>query len=52
MDREVARRLVPPDELAAFLIQRGSVGEAVTTADIAELFDVPEWVAAIALWAA
>ena len=45
MDREVARRLVPFEELREFAAERGSLGEAVTAADIAEHFEVPGSVA-------
>ena len=52
VDREVARRLVPADELASFIARRGSIDEATTVADVAAEFDVPKWVAALALAAA
>lgn len=45
VDREVARRLVPPVELAVFIAARASFGEHVTVHDVAEEFDVPRWVA-------
>ncbi len=45
MDGEVARRLVPFDELREFAIARESLGEPVTVADIAEHFEVPKAVA-------
>jgi hypothetical protein len=41
VDIEVARRLVPPDELAAWV---GSHSEPVTAEMVAEHFDVPLWV--------
>lgn len=44
VDREVAARLIPEDELVEFVRSRGSVGP-VTVAEVAEEFDVPEWVA-------
>lgn len=47
VDAEVARRLVPLDELRELVRQRVELGEQVTAADIAEHFDVPEWVARI-----
>jgi hypothetical protein len=46
--REVARRLVPSDELLAFLASRGGVGP-VTVDDIADEFDVEPHVAATAV---
>ncbi len=45
VDRNVARRLVPIDDLRAFVAARCSTGESVTAADVAEAFDVPVWVA-------
>lgn len=48
VDQIAATRLVPPDELRAFLLARGSVGP-VTLDDIAEEFDVPIQVAATAM---
>lgn len=45
VDREVARRLVPFEELREFAAERGSLGESVTVADIAEHFEVPRTVA-------
>lgn len=45
VDGEVARRLVPFDELRDFVVARESLGEAVTAADIAEHFEVPKAVA-------
>lgn len=44
---EVARRLVPLDELRTFAAQRSTVGP-VTATDVAEAFDVPEDVARLA----
>jgi hypothetical protein len=44
---ETARRLVPPGELRAFVAQRCTV-EAVTVADVAERFEVPDHVARLA----
>lgn len=41
VDRAVARRLVPVDELCAFVAQRRSIGEPVTVTCVAEAFDVP-----------
>ena len=46
--REVARRLVPPDELRDFLDRRLAL-DPITAADIADEFDVDEDVAALAL---
>lgn len=46
--REVARRLVPLDELRAMVFARTSLDEPATAADIAERFDVPEHVARLA----
>lgn len=48
VNREVARRLVPPAELDALVESRRSVGP-VTSEVVADEFDVPEWVAGIAL---
>ncbi len=48
VDRIAASRLVPLDELRAFLTARGSIGP-VTLDDVAEEFDVPVRVAAIAV---
>ena len=45
VDREVARRLVPLEELRAFVSRRASLGECVTVNCVAEAFDVPLWVA-------
>lgn len=41
VDAEVARRLVPADELAEFVLERLSIDEPVTAACIAERFGVP-----------
>lgn len=49
IDREVARRLVPPDELSRFARAREELGESIGAAEVAEEFDVPEWVAMDAL---
>jgi hypothetical protein len=46
--REVARRLVPPDELAALVARVGDL-EPVTAEVVADEFDVPAHVAAEAL---
>jgi hypothetical protein len=46
--RETARRLVPPEELAAFVARRSEV-DPITAALVAEEFDVPEGVADDAL---
>lgn len=45
VDNEVARRLVPPDELAAFVAARVEMGECVMAWEIAEEWTVPERVA-------
>ncbi len=45
VDREVARRLVPPRELHRLARARRSTGDPVTIDDVIEEFDVPEWVA-------
>lgn len=45
VEREVARRLVPLDELRAFVERRRELGEPVTVGDVVEEFDVPVWVA-------
>jgi hypothetical protein len=49
VDAEVARRLVPPRELEAFVRTRDGLGDAVTLHDLAEEFDVPTWVAETAM---
>lgn len=49
VDREVARRLVPPAELVKFLEAMDLLGIGVTAHEVAEHFDVPEVVAAVAL---
>jgi hypothetical protein len=45
VDREVARRLVPLQELRRFANARAEAGEAVTVDDVMEEWDVPHWVA-------
>lgn len=45
VDGEVARRLVPFDELAEFVAARLALDEAVSVGDIAEHFEVPRSVA-------
>lgn len=45
VDAEVARRLVPPDELAAYVARRVDLGECVMAWEIADEFTVPERVA-------
>ena len=45
VDLEVARRLVPAEELARFARARASTGDAVTVDDVMDEWDVPEWVA-------
>ena len=47
VDREVAARLVPAVELAAWLAGRASIGEATTADDIADEWDVPGWLAVL-----
>jgi hypothetical protein len=49
VDREVARRLVPPAELAKFLEAMDLLGIGVTAHEVAEHFDVTEAVATEAL---
>lgn len=49
VDREVARRLVPPEELAKFLEVMELLEVGVTVYEVAEHFDVPEDVACEAL---
>lgn len=49
IDREVARRTVDLAELATYVDARASVGEPVLPRDVAEWFDVAEWVAERAL---
>ena len=49
IDREVARRLVDADELMEFVEGRRSIGEPVVARDVADWFDVAEWVAQRAL---
>lgn len=46
---EVARRLVPPDELARFVERQQRLGGGVTALDVAEEFDTTPDVAAVAL---
>ena len=45
VDDEVARRLVPPDELAPWVAARVEMGDAVMAWEIAEEWTVPERVA-------
>ncbi len=47
--REVARRLVPADDLAALIAQTVDLGESVDAVAVAEHFDVSEPVAQLAL---
>jgi hypothetical protein len=47
--REVARRLVPPGHLVAFVAARSELGGGVSAHDVAEEFDVEPDVAAKAL---
>lgn len=49
IDREVARRCIGREELAALVARRTDLGESVTARDVAEWFDVAEWVAERAL---
>ncbi len=49
VDREVARRLVPADELARYVEVMMLLELAVTAQDVAEHFDVPPAVAVEAL---
>jgi hypothetical protein len=49
VDREVARRLIDLEELAEYVEGRASIGEPVFARDVAEWFDVAEWVAQRAL---
>lgn len=49
VDREVALRLVPPEELAKFLEVMELLEIGVTAHEVAEHFDVPEAVASVAL---
>lgn len=49
VDYEVARRLVPADELEAFVDRLAGEGEAVTAREVAEHFEVPADVAGRAL---
>lgn len=49
VDRELARRLVPLDELALFAASRAQF-EPITAAMVAEEFEVPHAVAYRALW--
>lgn len=48
-NREVARRLVPATRLAAFCAERAAFGSGVTPEHVGEEFEVPRWVAALAL---
>lgn len=52
VDDEVARRLVPLDELGSFCRAEVTLGHGVSASDVAEYFDVPEEVAAraVKLW--
>jgi len=49
VDREVARRLVPTAELEALVAERSALDGGIDAADVAAHFDVPRWVAALAL---
>ena len=49
VDREVARRLVPPIELAALVAERSALDDGIGAVEVAEHFDVPPWVASLAL---
>ena len=49
VDREVAHRLVPPDELDRLIAEGRSIGDGVAAADVAARFEVPIWVASLAL---
>jgi hypothetical protein len=49
VDREVARRLVPRDALAAFVGERTSAGGSVDADEVAAQFEVPHDVAELAL---
>ena len=49
VDQEVARRLVPPDELARFCEVMALLDIGVTAHEVAEHFDVPAAVAEVAL---
>jgi hypothetical protein len=49
VDREVARRLVPPDELAALVAERAGLDAGIGPAEVVDHFDVPPWVAVLAL---
>lgn len=48
VDREAARRLIPTDELAAFIAARVSIGP-VTVEELADEFDVPTWLVRVRL---
>jgi len=50
VDREVARRLVPLDELAGLVARLEDLGEPVHAVAVMEEFDVPVDVAQRALW--
>ncbi len=49
VDREVARRLVPSAELWALIAERAADGGGVDAAEVADHFDVPRWVAVLAI---
>jgi len=49
VDREVARRLVPTPELAALVAERTAGDLTVEAVDVASHFDVPPWVADLAI---
>lgn len=48
-DREVARAQVPAAELLAFCRRRAEMGESTRPHDVADEFDVAEWVASLSL---
>lgn len=49
VDRIVAERMLPGAEVLAFCSNRAEIGEPITMVDLAEEFDVAEWIAEIAL---
>jgi hypothetical protein len=49
VDREVARRLVPSSELWTLVTERDAGGGGVDAAEVADHFDVPRWVAELAI---
>jgi len=49
VNREVARRMVPVDELEEFVVGMADLGLSAGPGEVAEQFDVAQWVAEVAL---